>query len=558
MLAQALGMFWGTCDSYASGTGCARIGVCGKSAGASAIQDLLLHAVKGLSLYAAEARPVGVVDEEVDETTCRALSSTLASANFDPARLVDSIHHCVALRARLKDAVAAAGGNTVVSDPSAEFIPAADPAVLVKQGEAAGVISAHDACEDVQSLQQVLAYGIQGVAAFADQARMLGWRDERIHAFIQEGMAALVDRSLGVDDWLGWISRCGGVSLRALELLDAANTGSHGHPVPTAVRLGHVQGKCVLVSGHDLGSLADLLRRTEGTGIHVYTHGEMLAAHGYPELKKFEHLVGHFGAAWQKQKVDFARFPGPILMSGGCLQEPQPDYSDRFFTYGSSGWPGVAHLREGELGPIIAMSAGLPGFAADEDGGSVMVGFGRNAMLGKTDELVEAMRSGAVRHLFLVGGCDGTKARRNYYDDLVVNAPQDAVVLALGCGKLRFFERALGRIGGIPRLLDVGQCNDAYSAIQVLTALGHGLECDVNDLPLSVMLSWYGQRTLAILLTLLHLGVKHIRLGPSLPVFISPKVLDILAGEFDMKLITTADQDLAAAMSSSRGLPRSR
>jgi hydroxylamine reductase len=523
-------------------------GVCGKTPETSSLQDLLLHAVRGLSLYAAEGRRVGVVEKEADEATCRFLSSTLASANFDPARFVDAIGQCVSLRARLKEAVAAAGGDVRFADASAHLMPATDLAGLVKQGVAAGMITHRDTDEDIGALRQLLLHAIKGVAAHADRSRVLGQRDEQVHAFVHEGLAALTDARLGLDDWVGLALKCGEVNLRAMEMLDAGNTGSYGHPAPTAVALGHVKGTCILVSGHDLKSLADLLLQTKGAGITVYTHGEMLPAHGYPELKKHPHLYGHFGTAWPNQKKDFSRFPGAILLNGNCLQEPEQGYLRNMFTTGAAGWPGVTHLENGGFGPVAARALSLPGFASDEDRGSVTVGFARNSMMSLLREATEAVKSGAIKRLFLVAGCDGTKPRRNYYTDLVAAAPRDSLVLTLGCGKFRFLDHEPGRIGGIPRLLDIGQCNDAYSAIQMILAMAKALDCSVNDLPLSLVLSWYGQGMVAILLTLLHLGVKGIRLGPSLPAFLTPKVMDILIERFDLKATTTADQDLAAML----------
>jgi hydroxylamine reductase len=313
------------------------------------------------------------------------------------------------------------------------------------------------------------------------------------------------------------------------------------------------------VSGHDLKSLADLLAQTKGSELKIYTHGEMLPAHGYPELKKHEHLYGHFGTSWPNQKKEFSRFPGAILLNGNCLQEPEESYLQNMFTTGVAGWPGVTHLENGDFGPVAARALSLPGFVSDEDSGGVTVGFARSSMMSLVGEATEAVKGGAIKRFFLVAGCDGTKPRRNYYTDLVAAAPRDSVVLAMGCGKFRFLDQKLGNIGGIPRLLDVGQCNDAYSAIQMVLALADALDCEVNDLPLSLVLSWYGQGMVAILLTLLHLGIKGIRLGPSLPAFISPKVMDVLFKSFDMRATTAADQDLAAMLESDggkRGLDR--
>jgi hydroxylamine reductase len=331
-----------------------------------------------------------------------------------------------------------------------------------------------------------------------------------------------------------------------MELLDAGNTGRFGQPTPTEVPLGHRKGKCILVSGHDLYDLEELLKQTAGKGIYVYTHGEMLPAHGYPGLKKYEHFYGHFGTAWHNQKKEFPAFPGAILMTTNCIQEPKSSYIDNIFTTGPVGWPGVKHVNHGEFAPVIEKALSMPGFAEDEDKGSVMVGFAHNAVLSVADKVIAGIKSGAIKRFLLVAGCDGAKPGRSYYTEFVEKAPQDTVILTLGCGKFRFFDKKLGAIEGIPRLLDMGQCNDAYSAIQVAVALSKAFDCDVNDLPLSLVLSWYEQKAVAVLLTLFYLKIKNIRLGPSLPAFVTPNVLDVLVKSFNIKPIATADEDLAA------------
>jgi hydroxylamine reductase len=333
-----------------------------------------------------------------------------------------------------------------------------------------------------------------------------------------------------------------------MELLDAANTGTYGHPVPTPVPLGHRKGKCILITGHDLHDLELLLKQTEGKGIDIYTHGEMLPCHGYPELKKYPHFYGHFGTAWQNQQKEFPNFPGPILFTTNCIQKPREDYIDRVFTNGLVGWPGVKHISNKDYSAVVEMALAMPGFTDDVEGGQVLVGFGRNAVLGVADKVIEAVKSKAIRHFFLVGGCDGAKPGRDYFTKFVEQVPKDCVVLTLACGKFRFFDKQLGDIGGIPRLLDVGQCNDAYSAIQIAVALAKAFDCGVNDLPLSMVLSWYEQKAVAILLTLLYLGVKDIRLGPSLPAFISPAVLEFLVNTFGIKPVDTPEADLKAIL----------
>lgn len=540
-------MFCNQCEQTARGVGCTVSGVCGKKPEVAALQDLLLHAIRGLSLYANEGRKVGVIDDEVNHFTVAEVFSTLTNVQFDPARLQKAINRCVELRAGLKEKVVQAGGQVDFADPASSFKPAAALEDLVKQGEEVGMVTDHDAPEDVQSLQQTLVYGIKGVAAYADHAFILGQEDDAVYAFIHESMAALTNKALTLNDWIGLVLKCGEVNYRAMELLDAGNTGTFGHPVPTEVPLGHKAGKAILVSGHDLKDLLELLKQTEGKGIYVYTHGEMLPTHGYPELKKYSHFYGHYGTAWQNQKKEFAQFPGAILMTTNCIQDPKA-YIDNIFTTGQVGWPGVTHVTRDDFSPVIEQALALPGFADDEDKGTVMVGFARNSVLGVADKVIAAVKAGQIKHFFLVGGCDGAKPGRNYYADFVEKAPADTVILTLACGKFRFFDKKLGDIGGIPRLLDVGQCNDAYSAIQIAVALAEAFNCGVNDLPLSIVLSWYEQKAVAILLTLLHLGIKDIRLGPSLPAFITPNVLDVLVKNFSIKPITTVEEDMAAML----------
>ncbi|MFW6334530.1 MAG: hydroxylamine reductase, partial [Desulfosalsimonas sp.] len=363
-----------------------------------------------------------------------------------------------------------------------------------------------------------------------------------------EGLAATLDDSLGVDDLLGLVLKCGEINLATMELLDSANTGAYGNPEPTEVPLGAKQGKALLVSGHDLKDLEQILKQTEGKGINVYTHGEMLPCHGYPELKKYPHFYGHYGTAWQNQKKEFAEFPGSIVMTTNCIQKPQEVYQDNIFTTGLVGWPGVTHIADKDFTPAIEKALSLPGYEADTDRGSVMVGFGHNAVLGVADKVIEGVKNKDIRHFFVVAGCDGAKPGRNYYTEFVEKVPEDSIVMTFACGKFRFFDKKLGDIGGIPRLLDIGQCNDAYSAVKIASALADAFDCGVNDLPLSIICSWYEQKAVAILLTLLYLGIQDIRLGPSLPAFVSSNVLNVLVDKFDIKPISTPDEDLQAIL----------
>ncbi|MDF1590176.1 MAG: hydroxylamine reductase [Desulfobacterales bacterium] len=541
-------MFCFQCEQTAKGEGCKSMGVCGKKPDVAALQDLLLYAAKGLSQIAVEGRKVGVSDEAVDIFSCEAIFSTLTNVDFDPDRFVGLIHQCIDFRNSLSVKVKAAGGKVDFAKGPATFQPAKTVAELVIQGEAVGIKSDPEVNPDILSLKEMLTYGLKGLCAYADHARILGQSDDKVFAFVHEGMAATLDPNLGADELVGLVLKCGEINLRAMELLDAGNTGAYGHPVPTRVPLGAKKGKAILVSGHDLMDLEKILKQSEGKGIYVYTHGEMLPCHGYPELKKYAHFYGHYGTAWQRQGKEFAEFPGAILMTTNCIQRPHDTYKNNIFTTGLVGWPGIRHIADKDFTPVIERALELPGFAEDTDRGAVTVGFGRNAVMGVADKVIEAVKNKAIRHFFLVGGCDGAKPGRSYYTEFVEKVPADCVILTLACGKFRFFDKDLGDIGGIPRLLDVGQCNDAFSAIKIASALAEAFECGVNDLPLSMVLSWYEQKACAILLTLLYLGIKDIRLGPSLPAFITPNVLNVLVEKFNIMPVSTPEEDLKAIL----------
>ncbi len=538
-------MFCFQCEQTAKGQGCTKIGVCGKQPETADLQDLLMYTLKGLSQVAVAAQKAGISDSEVNKYTCEAIFSTLTNVDFDPDRFVTLIKQGIEYRDQLKAKVDA----TQLPQGPADFSPAGDKAGMVAQGQSVGILADENLNEDIRSLRELLIYGIKGLAAYTDHARILGQEDESVYAFIHEAMAATLDDSLGINELVGLSLKCGEVNLRAMELLDAGNTETYGHPVPTQVPLGAKAGKAILVSGHDLKDLELILKQTEGKGINIYTHGEMLPTHAYPELKKFGHFHGHYGTAWQNQANEFDAFPGAIIMTTNCIQKPKDSFKDNIFTTGLVGWPGVQHIADKNFTPAIEKALSMSGFTADEDGKTVTVGFGRNAVMGVAGQVIDAVKAKAIRHFFLVGGCDGAKAGRNYYTEFVEQVPEDCVVLTLACGKFRFFDKDLGDIGGIPRLLDVGQCNDAYSAIKIAVALADAFECGVNDLPLSMILSWYEQKACVILLTLLHLGIKDIRLGPSLPAFISPNVLNVLVENFNiMPIGETAEGDLKAIL----------
>jgi len=541
-------MFCYQCEQAAKGEGCSTVGVCGKQADVAAMQDLLVHTLIELSWYAIEGRKAKVIDREADLFATEALFATLTNVNFDPARFTDFINRAVTLRDTLKQKLKSAGVNTAEIDARAQFRPEATVQGLVSQGEKVGLKSYPAENDDIRSLKHILLFGIKGVAAYAYHAEILGKEDDAIYAFVHDALAAILDAKLGLNELLTLVLKCGEMNLKAMELLDAANTGAYGHPIPTKVPLGGKKGKAILISGHDLKDLEDLLKQSEGKGVYVYTHGEMLPTHAYPELKKYPHFYGHYGTAWQNQHKEFSQFPGAILMTTNCLQRPQDSYKDALFTAGTVGWPDIKHISDHNFAPVIEKALSMPGFAEDTNGKSVMVGFARNTVMGVAGTVIEAVKNKNLRHFFLVAGCDGAKPGRNYFTEFVEKVPKDCVVLTLACGKFRFFDKELGDIGGIPRLLDVGQCNDAYSAIQVAVALAKAFDVGVNDLPLSMVLSWYEQKAVAILLTLLYLGIKNIRLGPTLPAFVTPNVLDVLVKNFNIMPIKTPDEDLKAIL----------
>jgi len=541
-------MFCYQCEQTVKGIACDTSGVCGKQPDVAALQDLLVYALTGLAQAAVAARKAGIRDRSADVFTCEALFATITNVDFDPDRFLPLIGRAAAMRDALLEKLRTAGARIDPSGEALTFKPADGLPGLIAHGEEHGIQSYPAADADILSLKHTLLYGIKGLAAYADHALILGQEDEAVFAFLHEALAALVDPKPGLGEMLGLAMKCGQVNLRAMELLDAANTGAYGHPAPTKVPLGAKKGKAILVSGHDLKDLEELLKQTEGKGINIYTHGEMLPAHGYPGLKKYPHLYGHYGTAWQNQAKEFAAFPGAVLMTTNCIQRPQPSYRERIFATGLVGWPGVTHVENGRFAPVIEAALAAPGFAADGEGKSVMTGFARNAVLGVAGTIIEAVKAKKLRHFFLVAGCDGAKPGRNYYTEFVEKVPADCVVLTLACGKFRFFDKELGDIGGIPRLLDMGQCNDAYSAIQVAVALSKAFGVGVNDLPLSMILSWYEQKAVVILLTLLSLGIKNIHLGPTLPAFLTPNVLGVLVEKFGIKPITTPDADLKAIL----------
>ncbi|MDP8225156.1 MAG: hydroxylamine reductase [Candidatus Lernaella stagnicola] len=539
-------MFCYQCEQTAKGEGCTTFGVCGKDPQTAALQDLLVYLAKGIAQVAHRLRLHGQATGEADLFVTEALFTTVTNVNFDPERLAGMLRRgadvLAADKARLGDEAATLAG------PAATQITG-DLDELTAHGVQVGIPLRRDGLgEDVTGLQELLTYGLKGTASYAHHAVLLGVQDDEVYAFFHEALNLLAENLADIAALVKICLRCGEVNLRVMEMLDGAHTGAFGHPQPTPVRITPLRGKAILISGHDLLDLQILLEQTAGTGINVYTHGEMLPAHGYPELKKHPHLAGNYGGAWQDQQTEFDEFPGAILMTTNCIQKPKGTYMDRIFTCGLVAWPGVAHIDDRDFSPVIEAALAAPGFSDDGEDKTILVGFGHHAVLGVADKIVQAVKDGAIKHFFLIGGCDGAKSGRNYYTEFAEAVPNDAVILTLACGKYRFNKLEFGDIGGIPRLLDVGQCNDAYSAVRIAGALAEAFGTDVNGLPLSMILSWYEQKAVCILLTLLHLGIRKIRLGPTLPAFITPAVLQVLVDNFAIAPTTNAADDLQAAL----------
>lgn len=544
-------MFCEQCEQTASGDGCHQFGACGKSPEVNAVQDLLVYCLRGLAPVALQAKAAGIDTHDMDVFTCEALFATMTNVNFNATRLADYVERAIAHREELKTRL------TMKEWPAiAHFVPNFDED-LAEQGEDVAlkfISQVGKDSVDVFSLKLTVLYGLKGVASYTFHAYEVGQDDDQVYRFIYRALDALNDSALSLEAWVALALEVGETNLRAMELLDAGHTSTFGDPVPTKVPLNPRLGKAILVSGHDIRQLEAILKQTVGKDITVYTHGELLPAHGYPKLKAtYPHLYGHYGTAWQNQTKEFAKFPGAVVITTNCLMPPHDTYSDKLFSIGPVSYPHLTYLEPVEHGipdytPVIEKALSLPGFTEAVPPKSVTVGFAHNAVLSVADTIIDAVKQGKIRHFFLVGGCDGAKPGRSYYTEFVEKVPDDCVVLTLACGKFRFFDRDLGEIAGLPRLMDVGQCNDAYSAIQIALALANAFEMDVNELPLSMILSWYEQKAVAVLLTLLHLGIKDIRLGPTLPAFISPNVFKLLSEQYQLKPISTPDQDLAACL----------
>ncbi|UCZ75501.1 hydroxylamine reductase [Dickeya zeae] len=528
--------------------GCAYAqGMCGKTAETSDLQDLLVAVLQGLSAWALQARALGIIDHDIDSFAPRAFFSTLTNVNFDSPRIIGyareaiSLREGLATRCRLKDA------SVTVDHPMAELQLAGDDIPTLLQQSAEFALNKDKAAigDDIHGLRMLCLYGLKGAAAYMEHAHVLGQHDDALYADYHAFMAWLGNAPTDVDTLLGNAMAIGKMNFNVMAILDQGETSAYGHPQPTQVNVRPVAGKAILISGHDLKDLRMLLEQTEGTGINIYTHGEMLPAHGYPELKKFSHLVGNYGSGWQNQQTEFAKFPGPILMTSNCIIDPNVgQYTDRIWTRSIVGWPGAQHLEGDDFSAVIAQAQQLPGFPYSEIEHLITVGFGRQTLLNAADTVIDLVASKKLRHVFLVGGCDGSRTERSYYTDFARSVPQDCLIMTLACGKYRFNKLDFGTLEGLPRLLDVGQCNDAYSAIMLAVNLAEKLGCGVNDLPLSLVLSWFEQKAIVILLTLLALGVKNIYTGPTAPGFLTPSLLAILNEKFGMRSITTVEQDL--------------
>jgi hydroxylamine reductase len=545
-------MFCRQCEQAAKGTGCEVMGVCGKNPEVAALQDLMLFGLKGLAIYAEKARGVDARDMDADMFLIEGLFTAVTNVDFDPVQIAGKLRRCYDEKEKVKGLYESAfrekqGGHAVpVTEGPAAWVIADSLEALVAQGQSHGVKSQHSD-PDILSAIEIVVYGLKGMAAYANHAFVLGKTDEEVFAFFHSALAATTDPSKGLMDYVTLAMECGRMNIKVMGMLNEGHVENYGHPVPTKVQLGTRKNKGILVTGHDLRMLDELLKQTEGKGIDIYTHGEMLPAHGYPGLKKYPHLHANFGGAWQDQHLEFPNFPGAIIFNTNCIQRPADTYKDRLFTWGEVGWPGVKHLTGWDFDEVINKALECPELS-DAPAKEILVGFGHNAVLGVADKVIDAVKGGQIKHFFLIGGCDGAKPGRNYFTEFAEAVPKDCVILTLACGKYRFNKEEFGDIGGIPRLLDVGQCNDAYSAVQIALALADAFKCGVNDLPLSFILSWYEQKAHVILLSLLHLGIKNIKLGPALPAYLSPNVLQFLIDNFNVGQIGSVQADLKASL----------
>ncbi|MCR6554199.1 hydroxylamine reductase, partial [Aeromonas sp. CPF2-S1] len=518
-----------------AGNGCAYAqGMCGKTAETSDLQDVLIYTLQGLSAWALAAREQGIIDREIDAFVPKAFFATLTNVNFDSNRIVAYVNQALAYRLQLADRLTAMAVQVNDLPHSAYFEPGAELLEqLAHAASAAPNRGKSEVNEDIMGLRLLCLYGLKGAAAYMEHARVLDQQSDEVAAEFHRIMSWLSTDPSEMGRLFSCAMEIGQLNFKIMEMLDLGETSAFGHPEPTRVRVTPIPGKCILVSGHDMVDLKLILEQTKGTGIHVYTHGEMLPALAYPFFKQYPHLVGNYGSAWQNQQKEFANFPGAVVMTSNCIIDPNVgNYSDRIFTRSIVGWPGVTHLEGDDFSAVIAKAQALEGFKHTELEHFITIGFARNALMQAAPAVIEKVKAGEISHFFLVGGCDGDKAERAYFTEFAKATPRDSLLLTLGCGKYKFNKLDFGDIGGIPRLLDVGQCNDAYSAIQLALALSEAFECGVNDLPLTLVLSWFEQKAIVILLTLLSLGVKDIRTGPTAPAFLTPALLKVLEEQF--------------------------
>ncbi len=543
-------MFCYQCEQTAGGKGCTKMGVCGKTPEVAALQDLLIYQIKGISCYAKKLVEKGEnVDKDIVSFIEDSLFTTLTNVNFDADVHVEMLKKSQKIKEALRSKVGSIKNNT----DHATYNLSETKAEMLKDAKKAGIMYDQNLDPDIRSLRQTIIYGLKGISAYGHQARALGYYDDQVDNFYVRALEATTDDNLDVEELIRWTMRTGDMSVAVMKKLDEANTTVYKNPSPQKVNVHVKKGPFIIVSGHDLKDLDMLLKQTEGKGINIYTHGEMIPSHGYPELKKYPHLVGNFGGAWQDQQKEFDDIPGCILMTTNCLMRPRETYKDRIFTTSVVGWDGVKYIGKKEDGTkdfseIIDKALELGGYKEDQEPHEILVGFGHHATLSHAETIVNAVKEGKIRHFFLIGGCDGARPGRNYYTEFAKKVPKDCVILTLACGKYRFNKLEFGEVAGLPRLLDVGQCNDAYSAVRIATALADAFDTDVNGLPLSLIISWYEQKAVADLLALLSLGIKGIYLGPTLPAFLSPNVLQYLVDTFDLRLISTPDDDLKSCL----------
>ena len=549
-MAMEYPMFCYQCEQTAGGKGCTKLGVCGKTPEVAALQDLLIFQIKGISCYAKEIIEQGQnVDKEIITFIENSLFTTITNVNFDADVHVEMLKESQRIKEQLRKQVGKINNDT----EHATYNLSETRSEMLKDAKKAGIMYDQNLDPDIRSLRQTIIYGLKGISAYGHQARELGYYDDEVDNFYVRALEATTDDSLSVEELIRWTMRTGDMSVAVMKKLDEANTTVYKNPSPHKVNVHLKKGPFIIVSGHDLKDLDMLLKQTEGKGINIYTHGEMIPSHGYPELKKYPHLVGNFGGAWQDQQKEFDNIPGCILMTTNCLMRPRDNYKDRIFTTSVVGWDGVKHIGKNENGEkdfseIINKALELGGYEEDQEPYEILVGFGHHATLSHAETIVNAVKEGKIRHFFLIGGCDGARPGRNYYTEFAKKVPDDCVILTLACGKYRFNKLKFGEVAGLPRLLDVGQCNDAYSAVRIATALADAFDTDVNALPLSIILSWYEQKAVADLLALLSLGIKGIYLGPTLPAFLSPNVLQYLVDTFDLRPISTPDEDLKSCL----------